>query len=477
MELAEALGIIEKGPTGPTVGAFFDFEGTVVHGFSALPYFLDSVRANTLTRPELAETMLTGLRGTKSEAEFERFRSVVSRSWRGHSEQELGEIGHQVFEKKIAGHIYPEAWQLIRAHERAGHTVVITSSVSKFQTAPAAAELGVSDVLTTRLAAENGTLTGEIDGAPLRHRAKADAVRDFAEANELDPARSYAYAGSTEDIEFLSTVGNPVAVNPEHKLTAYAAEQGWPTAIFRPRGLAGPLRAARTAAAFGGFFGGITAGAVAAAPTRNHRAVVDRMIAYGGDLTLKGAGINVHVVGEHNAESPRPAVFIFNHQSELDMTVLAKVLRHGFTGITKKELATRPLIGPVLRFAGATFVDRSNSTQARQALAPVVDTIRGGTSIVIAPEGTRSLTPTMGPFKKGAFHIAMQAEVPIIPIVIRNAGELYWKNAKTVRSGRIDIAVLDPVDVSSWTVEDLDERINQVHRLFHDTLTHWPADR
>ncbi len=153
---------------------------------------------------------------------------------------------------------------------------------------------------------------------------------------------------------------------------------------------------------------------------------------------------------------------------------LAKVLRDGFTGIVKKEVALNPVIGPLFRYLGATFIDRANTAKAKSALAPVVDTLRNGLSIVISPEGTRSVTPTVGPFKKGAFHIALEAGVPIIPVVIRNAGEMLWKNGSTVRSGTVDVAVLDPIDLIGCAVSDLNGVVARAHKLFVDTLDNWP---
>ena len=103
-------------------------------------------------------------------------------------------------------------------------------------------------------------------------------------------------------------------------------------------------------------------------------------------------------------------------------------------------------------------------------LQPAVDRLREGISLAIAPEGTRSYTPRLGKFKKGAFHVAMQADVPIVPIVIRNAGAVMPRNAVTIRPGTIDVVVHPPISVDGWTPDDLDERIDGVRRLFLDTL-------
>ena len=86
-------------------------------------------------------------------------------------------------------------------------------------------------------------------------------------------------------------------------------------------------------------------------------------------------------------------------------------------------------MGQIAWLLNMAFVDRGNTEQARAALAPVVERISEGYSLAISPEGTRSPTPRVGHFKKGAFHMALQAGVPIVPIVIRNAGQLLWRGS------------------------------------------------
>jgi putative phosphoserine phosphatase/1-acylglycerol-3-phosphate O-acyltransferase len=169
-------------------------------------------------------------------------------------------------------------------------------------------------------------------------------------------------------------------------------------------------------------------------------------------------------------------VFIFNHQSKLDPLVVMKLLRGGYTGVAKKEAANVPGFGQFFRLAGVAFVDRGNTKQAREALEPAVRKVRDdGLSLVIAPEGTRSATPRLGRFKKGAFHIAMQAGVPVVPIVMRNVGEVMWRGSPTIRPGTVEVAILDPVDTTEWTVEDLADRVAEVRASYIEILADWPG--
>ena len=134
-----------------------------------------------------------------------------------------------------------------------------------------------------------------------------------------------------------------------------------------------------------------------------------------------------------------------------------------------------PLVGKLFDLAGVAFVDRSDSSKAISGLETAVATLRAGTSVIIAPEGTRSMTPRLGPFKKGAFHLAAQAGVPIVPIVIRNAGEIMWRNANVAQEGRIEVAVLPPIPTRGWTKADIDAAVVRVRELYLKMLDNWPV--
>ena len=203
--------------------------------------------------------------------------------------------------------------------------------------------------------------------------------------------------------------------------------------------------------------------------TGSRREAVDLGITLAGEVGSVLAGVRLDVHGaEHLAT--RPAVFIFNHQSQLDVLILAKLLRGGFTGVAKKELANSPGFGLMFRLADVAFVDRHDTAQAHKALQPAVQKLREGISLAIAPEGTRSATPALGPFKKGAFHVAMQAGVPIVPIVIRNSGELMWRGATTIHAGTVQVAVLPPVPTTGWVAGELDCPLHEVRGQYLATL-------
>jgi HAD superfamily hydrolase (TIGR01490 family) len=469
----DLIASVETGPKGPDIGAFFDFDGTLIDGYSLSAFARHHLRSLHVNPADLGRMLLTGIRGVTSEEDFEQFTVLSMRTWAGRSEDELAELGERLFVQGISGSLYPEGWRLVEAHQQAGHTVVLASSATRFQVEPAARALGVSHILVSPVEIVNGICTGRPGGPLLWRAGKAVAVRAFAEEHGIDLSQSYAYSNGDEDVPFLQTVGRARAINPGRHLAQTARHYGWPVARFRSR-RAGVADIARTAGGLAGVLGGFTAGLLLGAATGSRRDAVDLGTALAGEVGSALAGVRLDVHGaEHLAA--RPAVLLFNHQSQLDVLILAKLLRGGFTGVAKKELANNPGFGLMFRLADVAFVDRQDNAQARDALESAVQKLHDGISLVIAPEGTRSATPALGPFKKGAFHVAMQAGVPIVPIVIRNSGELMWRGAATIHAGTVQIVVLPPIATEGWDVVGLDEHIREVRRQYLETLANWPA--
>lgn len=469
----ELIAAVEAGPKGPHIAAFFDFDGTLIDGYSLSAFARHHLRSLQVTPADLGRMLLTGIRGVTSEEDFEQFTVLSMHTWAGRSEDELAELGERLFVQGISGSLYPEGWRLVKAHQRAGHTIVLASSATRFQVEPTARAMGVSHILVSPVEIVNGICTGRPGGPLLWRAGKAAAVRAFAEEQGIDLPQSYAYSNGDEDVPFLRTAGRSCAINPGRHLAEAARHYGWPVARFRSR-RAGAADIARTAAGLAGMLGGFTAGMVLGAATGSRREAVDLGTTLAGELGSALAGVQLDVHGAEHLEA-RPAVFLFNHQSQLDVLILAKLLRGGFTGVAKKELANSPGFGLMFRLADVAFVDRQDNAQARKALEPAVQKLRDGISLVIAPEGTRSATPALGPFKKGAFHVAMQAGVPIVPIVIRNSGELMWRGATTIHAGTVQVAVLPPVATDGWDVAGLDGHIREVRGQYLAALANWPA--
>lgn len=236
-----------------------------------------------------------------------------------------------------------------------------------------------------------------------------------------------------------------------------------------------PVRVARSAVAMGSLGVGFAAGATAAAINGSRRSGANLMSVVGTELALAAAGVTLDVQGEENLWSHRPAIFVFNHQSQLDMPIMGALLRKDFTGVAKRSLQANPVFGPIGHLARVAFIDRSDPTAAREALEPVVQALREGTSLAVAPEGTRSGPGQLLPFKKGPFHMAIQGQVPMVPVVIRNAGEVMTPHSYLINPGTVDVVVLPPIDTSGWTTETVDQHRDAVRELFVETLENWPT--
>ena len=217
--------------------------------------------------------------------------------------------------------------------------------------------------------------------------------------------------------------------------------------------------------------GAFAAGLPIWALTRSQREAVNFSMGLFGDFATAITGVELEVEDERHLWSSRPCVFIFNHQSKADVMILAKLIRRDMGGVGKKEIKDIPILGKLMEWGGTVFVDRADGKSAIKAMEPLVDAIRKeGKSICIAPEGTRSLTPKLEPFKKGAFHLAMQAGVPIVPIVIHNATDVAPKNEFVMRPATVRVTVLPPVDTSGWSVRTLNAHVREVRNMFLRTL-------
>jgi putative phosphoserine phosphatase/1-acylglycerol-3-phosphate O-acyltransferase len=474
--LEDVIAGIKAGPGGHNVAAFFDFDGTLIQGYSANALIAHRARNFELGPDEFVRTMRAALGGPLDEAAFKDLMLQGIRGWVGRTDDELMELGEQLFAQEIAGALFHGTWRLVRAHQNRGHTVVIATSATRMQVQPMARELGIDHVLCTELETEHGVLTGGIAGRPPWGDGKAAAVREFARTERIPLKNCHAYANGDEDVAFLDSVGFPHPINPGPDLARYAGERGWPVVRFRTkRSQFHPMALVRTTALLGSFAAAVGAGAIVGVLTNDSRGGVDLATSVFGRVAGQFGNIKFDVIGGQHT-TRRPAVFFINHQSTLiDALVTSRVVQRGFTVVAKAEVKQIPVLGQLLTLADVAFVDRSSTSKAVSALQPAVDKLRKGVSIAISPEGTRSISPRIGAFKKGGFHLARDAGVPIVPIVIRNAGEIMWRNAKVAQEGTIEVVVHEPVPTANWTKGDLDEWVPRMRQLYIDTLDDWPG--
>ncbi len=461
---------IREGPTGPKIGALFDLDQTLLAGFSATSFVRERFVTGRMSPQELGTTFYGALSFALGRTGFSALMSATTAAYRGLAESMLEEVGEEVFVKHLAKQIYPESRALVEAHQEAGHTVAIVTSATRYQAEPLARDMGIEHVLCTQLEVEKGIFTGEVVRPTCYGEGKAIAARDLAARIGFDLGDSFFYTDSHEDLALLDVVGRPRPLNPNRQLAQIAKERQWPVRRFSSRGRPSVGDLVRTGLTYASLIPSIFAGAAAGLVNGSYREAVNVSGAIWGDLATSLAGIDLRVEGEEHLWSHRPAVFIFNHQSALDAILMIKLIRRDVTGIGKMELKKNPIFGPIFTAAGVVFIDRANSARAIDALKPAVEALKQGRSLVIAPEGTRSPTPRLGRFKKGAFHLAMQAGVPIVPVVFRNVLDAFPKDATIVRPATIEAVVLEPIETTDWTVEALDEEIAEIRDRYLQVL-------
>jgi 1-acyl-sn-glycerol-3-phosphate acyltransferase len=179
-------------------------------------------------------------------------------------------------------------------------------------------------------------------------------------------------------------------------------------------------------------------------------------------------GVRYRVQGLENVPPSGSYVVISNHCSHLDGPTIALALPHPVYFVIKQELARIPLWGSATRMLGFIAVNRSDSAQARAEMAQAVATVRDGRRILVFAEGTRSPDGRLQPLKKGGFHLAIDAQVPILPVAVNGSHALFPKAGSVVHPGTMDVIVGRAIPTSGLGKEHLDELIEATR---HQILT------
>ncbi len=455
---------------GPHIGAFFDLDRTLIKGFSAKEFFQSRLLSGKMTTREIVAQFAGVLVYAAGQGNFAGLAAMSAQGVSGVDEKVFIHVGEEVYQKHLASEIYPESRAMVAAHIAKGHTVAIISAATPYQVNPIARDLMIEHVMCTRMEVVKGKFTGKIIEPACWGEGKSYAAKQLAKEHNLDLSKSYFYTDSIEDLPLLEIVGHPRPSNPDTKLTAIAFHNNWPIYNFSDAHRPGVSNWVRTGLALASFFPAILNGVATGTMHLSRKDGVNTMMATVGDLVCTLAGIQLVIKGEKYLWSHRPAVFILNHQSNADLFLAAKLIQRDAVGVAKKELENYPILGQMMKVAGVIFVDRQNREKAIEAMKPAVDTLKSGTSIIIFPEGTRSKDYKLGPFKKGAFHLAMQAGVPLVPIVIKNAHDVMPRGSNVFRPTAVEVNVLPPVETKKWKREDLDENVKEVRDLFLDVL-------
>jgi 1-acyl-sn-glycerol-3-phosphate acyltransferase len=191
-------------------------------------------------------------------------------------------------------------------------------------------------------------------------------------------------------------------------------------------------------------------------------AVLFKLGRFGIGVALILSGTRVVVEGRENLGDARNTVVMPNHASHLDAPVLFHVLGLDFKAVAKKEIFDIPFLGHVLRVAGFIAVDRADRSQSRVALDRAAQALREGNCFLIFPEGTRTRTGELGPFKRGAFVAAIEAGSRIVPAALQGGGELMPRGRFRIRPGTVRLRLLEPLEAGGYSYDDRERLASEV---------------
>lgn len=183
------------------------------------------------------------------------------------------------------------------------------------------------------------------------------------------------------------------------------------------------------------------------------------------------SNVKVHVTGTANINGEQSYIFMANHQSNFDILALFAGLPVQFRWLAKAELFKIPIFAQGMKGCGYISIDRSNRESAFQSIREAAQKIKNGASVMIFPEGTRSPDGELLPFKKGGFVLAMGSGVPVVPMVITGSLSIMPKKRLRIKSGRIHLDILPPIDISALGIANKDQLIGLVRQQMLEKLT------
>jgi 1-acyl-sn-glycerol-3-phosphate acyltransferase len=186
-------------------------------------------------------------------------------------------------------------------------------------------------------------------------------------------------------------------------------------------------------------------------------------------INLWATGAQVEWRHVERASSNLPCIYVANHQSNIDIWALIAVLPKQTRFVAKQALFKIPVLGWALRVSDFVPIDRTNRKQAIRSLDLAAEKIRGGRPVVLFAEGTRTAGDELAPFKKGPFHLALAAQVPIIPVAISGSGKVMPPSGLRVKPGAVRVTFCEAVDVSGYKRSEAGKLLEEVRSVIERT--------
>lgn len=187
-------------------------------------------------------------------------------------------------------------------------------------------------------------------------------------------------------------------------------------------------------------------------------------------LILRSSRVRVEVQGLGNIYSGQPVIFMGNHVSYFDVAALIAHLPGQIRFLARKELVKVPIFGWALYLSRHIIIDYSHPRKTLKNIERAAQMLKGGTNILVFPEGARSLDGRIQDFKKGGFTLAIKSEVPIIPISISGSKDVLPRGGWRIQPGRIKVVVERPIETEGYTRKNLGELIERVRRAITANL-------
>ena len=192
---------------------------------------------------------------------------------------------------------------------------------------------------------------------------------------------------------------------------------------------------------------------------------------------LWAAGVDIRIHGLDEVDWSRPKVIVCNHVSGFDVLALAVTIPVPYHFVAKTELERVPVFGPAWKLAGHVSIDRDNRQKAIASLRRAAELIReDGGAIVIFPEGTRSRTAELKPFKKGAFVLATQGRLPILPAAVIGSEEITPPGPFRIRSGTFDLFYGESISTDAYDPDTVDELLLHVRGIMEEMIARRRAE-
>lgn len=198
--------------------------------------------------------------------------------------------------------------------------------------------------------------------------------------------------------------------------------------------------------------------------------IVHRWGTVWGRGTLLLAGLQIKVRGSEHIPQNRSVVYIVNHQSNFDIPILYAGLPLQFRWLAKQELFNVPLFGLAMRRCGYIPINRSDRRKAMHSMNEAAKQISDGTSVIIFPEGTRSPDGHLQEFKKGGFLIAVKAQAPVVPVVIKGSFSVMSKSSLRINNSAIEMEIFPPLDTAGMKSSDIAGLMEQVRQPIANNL-------